>query len=119
MVISLISLGSAVALSAILSLVIASLYSSYLLVCVLLLWRRTTGGLQPHISGSNIIDLGYLTWGVWRIPEPFGTINNVVAVLYSTILLFWSFWPQMTSTTPETANWSLLIFGALEVMPCS
>ncbi|KAK4216303.1 choline transport protein [Rhypophila decipiens] len=116
MVLSLIALGSAVALSAILSLVIAALYSSYLLVCVLLLWRRVTpGGIQPHISGSDIIDLGYLSWGQWRIPEPFGTINNVVAILYSIVLLFWSFWPQTTPTTVETANWSILVFGGVVI----
>ena len=40
MLLSLIVLGSAVALSALLSLVIAALYSSYLLVCSLILWRR-------------------------------------------------------------------------------
>ncbi|GAB1319326.1 polyamine transporter tpo5 [Madurella fahalii] len=115
MLLSLITLGSAVALSALLSLVIAALYSSYLLVCCLLLWRRTTGAIQPHISGSDIMDLGFLTWGVWRIPEPLGTINNIAAILYSIFLLFWSFWPQTNPTTLETANWSVLVFGSVVI----
>ncbi|KAK3686192.1 amino acid/polyamine transporter I [Podospora appendiculata] len=121
MLLSLIALGSKVALSALLSLVIAALSSSYLLVCSLLLWRRTTGAMQPHISGSAgtrrvpVLDPDDLSWGVWRVPEPLGTINNVFAVLYSAFLLFWSFWPQTDPTAPETANWSVLVFGAVVV----
>ncbi|KAK3944391.1 hypothetical protein QBC46DRAFT_442172 [Diplogelasinospora grovesii] len=113
MLLSLIALGSAAALSAMLSLVIAALYSSYLLVCGLLLWRRTTGALQPQLSNSDVLDSGRLAWGPWRLPEPFGAANNVIACLYCIILLFWSFWPQTTPTTPDTANWSILVFGVV------
>jgi len=115
MLLSLIALGSAVALSALLSLALAALYSSYLIVCCLLLWRRITGRIQPHISGSDIVDLGYLTWGVWRVSEPFGALNNIFAVVYSTFLLFWSFWPQTDPTTLETTNWSVLVFGSVVI----
>ncbi|KAK3312555.1 amino acid/polyamine transporter I [Apodospora peruviana] len=115
MLLSLVALGSTVALNALLSLVIAALYSSYLLVCCLLLWRRTTGRILPHISGADTLDLGYLSWGLWRIREPLGTVNNVIAVLYSILLLFWSFWPPTTPTTVETANWSILVFGSVVV----
>jgi amino acid transporter len=115
MLLSLIALGSAVALSALLSLIISALYSSYLLVCCLLLWCRITGKIQSHISGSDVTELGFLTWGVWRIPEPLGTMNNIFAILYTVFLLFWSFWPQTNPTTPETANWSILVFGSVVI----
>ncbi|KAI0107269.1 amino acid transporter [Nemania sp. FL0031] len=107
---SLVSLGSAIALNALLSLVVAGVHSSYLLACGLLLWRRTTGFLQPHLAGFDP-DPSVISWGPWKIPEPIGTINNGFACIYSLLLLFWSFWPQSTPTTPTTANWSILVFG--------
>ncbi|QSZ36871.1 hypothetical protein DSL72_006754 [Monilinia vaccinii-corymbosi] len=113
MLLSLIALGSSVALSALLSLAIAALFSSYLLVCGLLLWRRTTGSIQSHLTSVEVLNSGNLRWGPWRIKEPLGTLNNMFACIYSIFLLFWSFWPQTTPTTPETANWSLLVFGAV------
>ncbi|KAL7622854.1 polyamine transporter tpo5 [Parahypoxylon ruwenzoriense] len=112
---SLIVLGSAIALNALLSLAIAALFSSYLLVCSLLLWRRTTGAFQPHYAASDVITSGNLAWGPWKLPEPLGIVNNVVACLYSILLLFWSFWPQTTPTTPENANWSVLVWGAVVI----
>ncbi|KAI1764098.1 putative GABA transporter [Hypoxylon sp. FL1150] len=112
---SLIVLGSAIALNALLSLAIAALFSSYLLVCGLLLWRRTTGAFQPHYNASEVISPGNLAWGPWKLPEPLGVINNVVACLYSILLLFWSFWPQTTPTTPDNANWSVLVWGAVVI----
>ncbi|CAJ2502234.1 Uu.00g096280.m01.CDS01 [Anthostomella pinea] len=110
---SLIILGSSVALGALISLVVAALFSSYLLSCGLLLWRRCTGALQPYSTNWESLDSGRLTWGPWRVPEPLGTINNVVACLYCAFLLFWSFWPQYTPVTPETMNWSILVFGSV------
>ncbi|KAH8896385.1 hypothetical protein GQ53DRAFT_639954, partial [Thozetella sp. PMI_491] len=115
MLLSLIVLGSAVALGALLSLVIGALYSSYLLVCCLLLWRRTTGSIQPCHGGSDVLDLEIITWGPWRLPEPLGTVNNIFAILYSVLLLFWSFWPQTGPTTLESANWSVLVFGCVVI----
>ena len=109
---SLIILGSSLALTIVTSLTVAGLYSSYLLSTGMLLWRRTTGTIKPH--NDAIADLGTsrLCWGPWRIPEPFGTFNNVIACLYLVLILFWSFWPQETPVTPSTMNFSVLVFGA-------
>ncbi|KAI1378114.1 putative GABA transporter [Hypoxylon crocopeplum] len=109
--ISLIVLGSAVALSALLSLIVAALYSSYLLVCGLFLWRRCTGGFQDAEDAGDQQE--GIVWGPWKLPEPFGILNNIFACLYSAVLLFWSFWPQTIAPTPETFNWSILIYGAV------
>ncbi|KAI2618103.1 putative GABA transporter [Hypoxylon sp. NC1633] len=111
---SLIVLGSAIALNALLSLAIVALFSSYLLVCSLLLWRRVTGAFQPY-SPSEVLSPGNLMWGPWKLPETLGVFNNVVACLYSIFLLFWSFWPQTTPTTPENANWSILVWGVVVI----
>ncbi|KAI0517029.1 putative GABA transporter [Xylaria bambusicola] len=106
-ILSLIVLASSVALAALLSLVIAALFSSYLLSCSLLLWRRCTS-----TSGRGISRDEGMQWGPWRILEPFGTINNIIACMYATLLLFWSFWPQSPNPSPGRFNWSVLVFGA-------
>ncbi|KAF2270615.1 amino acid transporter [Lojkania enalia] len=108
---SLIVLGSSVAFSALLSLTVAALYSTYLLVCILLLWRRLDGSIA-HPSDYSL-DTSRLTWGPWRLAEPLGTINNGFACIYLGFMLFWSFWPPITPTTPKTANFSVLILGAV------
>ncbi|KAI1385648.1 amino acid transporter [Hypoxylon trugodes] len=115
--ISLIVLGSSVVLSALLSLLLAAIYSSYLLACGLLLWRRCTGAFQPYVPGVDIspIHADQLVWGPWKLPEPFGTINNAFACVYTTFLLFWSFWPQSNHPTAEELNWSVVVYGAVVI----
>ncbi|KAI2626988.1 amino acid transporter [Hypomontagnella submonticulosa] len=108
---SLIALGSAVALQALCSLSMAALFASYLFPCVLLLWRRTTGRMRPYFPDPDNYE--GVSWGPWRIPEPLGTINNIFACLYIVITLLWSFWPQTNPTTLETANWSVLPFSVV------
>ncbi len=117
MLLSLVALGSDIALHALLSLTIAALFSSYLLVCGLLLWRRNTSFFQSDQPYSDQIFVGpdHLTWGPWRVPEPFGTINNAFACIYGILILFWSFWPQVTPTNVQSTNWSVLVFGVVVV----
>ncbi|KAI1210100.1 amino acid transporter [Annulohypoxylon truncatum] len=115
--ISLIVLGSSVVLSALLSLLLAAIYSSYLLACGLLLWRRCTGAFQPYVAGADEDprNADQLFWGPWKLPEPFGTINNAFACVYTLFLLFWSFWPQSNNPDPEELNWSVVVYGAVLV----
>lgn len=112
MVLSLIVLASSIALQALLSLLVAALFSSYILPCSLLLWRRLTGKLQAHKAGQVMEDDG-LCWGPWKLPEPLGIANNIFACLYAIVTLFWSFWPQTVLPTPQTANWSVLVFSVV------
>ena len=112
MVLSLIELGSDLALHALLSLAIGALFSSYLLVSTLLLWRRNSTSFHPYGTDTLADHSAQFIWGPWRITEPFGTINNALACIYSVLLLFWSFWPQTTPTTIQTANWSVLVFAS-------
>ncbi|KAJ2990487.1 hypothetical protein NUW58_g2925 [Xylaria curta] len=106
---SLIVLGSSVVLSALLSLSIAAIYSSYLIACALLLWRRVKGGIMPYHEEQDRIGADTLIWGPWKVSEPFGTLNNAFACLYMTFLLFWSFWPEVNYPTPAEVNWSILV----------
>ena len=113
MLLSLIILGSSVAFNNIVNLSVAGLYSSYLLTCSLLLWRRVTGKIKPYNDMVSAVGHGRLHWGPWRLPEPLGTLNNAFACLYLVLLLFWSFWPPATPVTPSTMNFSVLVFGSV------
>jgi amino acid transporter len=110
---SLIVLGSSVVLSALLSLLVAALYSSYLITCALLLWHRVKGGIKPYVEETEHISADHLTWGPWKVREPFGTLNNAFACIYTSFLLFWSFWPGSNHPTPEKFNWSILVYGSV------
>ena len=90
----LISIGSYVAFNDVISLTIDSLFSSYLLVCSLLLWRRCTGTIAPHSEHSVNAPgaAGKLTWGPYHIRGAFGIFVNCVACVYMTIILFFSVW---------------------------
>ncbi|KAI1657192.1 putative GABA permease [Daldinia decipiens] len=89
---SLIILGSSIAFSNIVNLSVVGLYSSYLLSCSLLLWRRLQHqGIKAHDSDSY----GNIQWGPWRIPGVLGVINNAFACLYLFVLWFWAFWPRL------------------------
>lgn len=111
--VSFVVLLSAVVFNALLSLSVAALYSSYLLVCALLLWRRWTGAVaSQHDLNTMIVDHNQLVWGPWHVREPWGTIINGISCAYLTFIWFWTFWPAKTPTTPQTANFSVLLFGS-------
>ncbi|KAJ8132573.1 hypothetical protein O1611_g1050 [Lasiodiplodia mahajangana] len=110
---SLIVLGSSVVLSALLSLLVAALYSSYLITCALLLWHRVRGRVKPYVEDSEHVDADHLVWGPWKVPEPFGTLNNAFACLYTVFLLFWSFWPESNHPSAAELNWSVVVYGGV------
>ena len=63
----LINIGSTVAFEDVLSLIIAGLFSSYLIGNCLLLWHRVRGTIAPSEDAqggpTNIVQAGKLTWG--------------------------------------------------------
>ena len=120
---SLIAIGSPTALNDLISLAINAWYSSYLLASALLLWHRLRGTLHIPTSGledslsteASVTDTELLYWGPWRVPGILGTVNNVFAVLFMVMILFWSFWPSTTPTTPQTMNYSSLVTGSVAI----
>ena len=108
---ALIYIASTTVFEDVVSLSTSGLYASYFIPCSLLLWRRTTGKIRPHLSTPNddessVNELAanptlessdaevvqsQLAWGPWRIPGLFGIINNTYACLYILFVLFWSF----------------------------
>jgi choline transport protein len=116
---SFIGLGSAVAFNNVVSLSINGLYTSYLIGNALLLWRRLTGAIKPYSPSdrtlTNTPDAENLTWGPWKIPEPFGTIVNAFGCVYLFVILLFSFWPIANHPLPETMNYSSLMCGAVAI----
>ncbi|KAH8672585.1 amino acid/polyamine transporter I [Tricladium varicosporioides] len=114
---SLINIGSSAALNAILSLVLAGLFSSYEIAAALLLYHRCKGNVaSPNDDPSDISNpLEKLTWGPWRIKGMFGVANNIFACIYLVVITFFSFFPTASVVTPATMNWSSLLFGSVVI----
>ena len=108
---ALINIGSSVAFNDVISLTVSALYSSYLICCSLLLWRRCTGGIGGS-SQATAVKTG-LHWGPFKVPGYWGIAINVVACAFMIIIIFFSFWPPATPTTAVTMNYSVLVFGAV------
>jgi hypothetical protein len=110
-VLGLINIGSKLALEDILSMAVAGLYSSYLMVSILLLYRRCNGdisrfgdatSMQTNVPGAR------LTWGPFHVPGIFGILVNGFTVMYMVIIIFFSFWPSKMHTTASTMNYSVV-----------
>ena len=111
---TLINIGSEVALNDVLSLSISCLYVSYLITLSFFLYRRLTGAIaEPNGDEDGAASPGDLVWGPWRIRGILGTANNIFACLYLAFVLFFSFWPPATPVRPETMNYSFLGTGAV------
>ncbi|KAF1960761.1 amino acid transporter [Byssothecium circinans] len=122
---ALINIGNNAAFNGTISLVLEGFYISYLLAIGLLLWRRLRGDLDtPNSSLTAFSSTAQhdeshdrsLTWGPWRIKGVWGTINNVVACCYLTLMVFFSFWPnQFHLVNPGQMNWAVVVTGGVAV----
>ena len=113
-VLALIVLGSSTAFNDIVSLSVVGLFGSYLLVAVLLLWRRLRGDIKLYPSSGDVLTNlpgKELTWGPWRVPGVFGTMTNSFAIIYIIVIFFFSLWPPTNHPTAATMNYSSLMFG--------
>ena len=107
--IALINIGSTTVFNDIVSLVLVSLYGTYIIACGVLLYRRIRGEIgEEHASASKNL----FTCGPWYIKGPLGLLINICALLYLVLLTFFSFWPSDAQVTPSTMNYSSLLFGA-------
>ncbi|KAL1601679.1 hypothetical protein SLS60_006594 [Paraconiothyrium brasiliense] len=118
-VLALVNIGSSTAFNGIISVSIAGLFSSYLLVAALLLYRRCTGGIVPagSVSATSPTDTlnTKIVWGPWKIPGAMGIANNVFACAYLSFVLFFSFWPSFAEVSPANMNWSILVTGFIAI----
>ncbi|KAF2475588.1 amino acid transporter [Lindgomyces ingoldianus] len=95
---SLINIGSATVFNAIVSLTVAGFFGSYILPFSLLLYKRV---YQPED----------LEFGPWRLGK-WGPWVNGFSILWSLLVMFFSFWPTSVPVTPLNMNWSCLLWGA-------
>ncbi|KNG52136.1 amino acid permease [Stemphylium lycopersici] len=121
---ALINIGNSAAFNGTISLVLEGFYLSYLLALGLLLWRRLRGDLNDDdpnsspitITNSSDVDEAFdrnLTWGPWQLKGALGVANNVVAICYLVLIIFFSFWPSQASPDLAHMNWAGVVTGGV------
>lgn len=118
---ALINIANNTAFNGTISLVLEGFYLSYLLALGLLLWRRLRGDLDNPDSSMTIFSSGQvdeaydrsLTWGPWRLRGALGVANNVVAICYLTLIIFFSFWPSKMNPGPTEMNYAVVVTGGV------
>lgn len=116
----LIPLGSSVAFNDLTSMSTSGLYLSYMVCCILLLYRRCTGGIlnpsdsenanSPVADNAEIVNTvgAKLVWGPFRLKGIFGIAVNVFAIAYLLVTVFFSFWPPTAEVNTTTMNYSVV-----------
>lgn len=92
----LINIASTVAFNAIVSLVAAGLFSSYMISISLMLRKRIKKEPIP--------------FGPWNMGRA-GFAVNVYALAYTVIVTVFSFFPPATPVTAVSMNWSCVVYG--------
>jgi choline transport protein len=95
---ALINIGSTVAFNAIISVLAAGLFSSYLITIGLLIRKRLVG--EP-------LHFGPWTLGRWGLPV------NIFAWAYTLLVMVFSFFPPAIPVTAVSMNWSCAVFGGV------
>lgn len=98
---SLINIGSPTVYNAVISLTVSGFFGSYILPFSLLLHKRMTKPEQLPTAPYSL--------GRWGVPI------NAYAIAWSVFVLFFSFWPQNLPVTPVNMNWSVLLWGAVNI----
>ncbi|KAG8169214.1 hypothetical protein KVR01_001963 [Diaporthe batatas] len=117
-ILSLVNIGNATAFNGVISISIAGLFGSYLIVTALLLYRRITGAIRLPSPDDDDLDLANaldspLVWGPWRLPGVLGIVNNMFACAYLIFIFFFAFWPAVNNPDVATMNWAVLVFGVV------
>ncbi len=99
--VSLINIGSATALNAIISLVVVSLLSSYYITIACLVWRRLRGGPLPDRR--------------WSLGK-YGLAINITSLIFLTPIYFFAFWPAVTPMHLGTMNWAVVMYGGMVIL---
>ncbi|KAH8426898.1 uncharacterized protein LDX57_004624 [Aspergillus melleus] len=117
---SLINIGSSVVLNIILSLVLEGFFASYLISLSLLLYRRLRNDIAlPHDdadSGGVNRNRKPFLWGPFRVNGWIGVANNIFAIIFTVIMMFFGCWPPKTRPAPAEMNYSIVIFGGVTIL---
>ncbi|KAJ5544327.1 amino acid permease [Penicillium frequentans] len=88
---ALINIGSSVALDDVLSMAVSGSYLSYLMVSILLFYRRIRGEIfQFQDSENDVFNVpgAKLVWGPFYCPGTWGILVNALAIIYNIIVIF-------------------------------
>ena len=100
---SLLNIGSTVAINIALSLSTVALMATYIFSISCVTLRRLRKQSLP-----------YARWSLGR----WGLTINCIALVYSIWSFFWSMWPSQYHITPATFNWSPVLFVCLMALAC-
>lgn len=105
LLLALLNLGSTVAFYALTGLTVSGFYSAFMISASIMLWRRLT--VPPSQVAWGPFRLGYL-----------GTPITIIALLYSFIGWFFSFWPPVAGARlgVETFNWSMVVYFSVVII---
>ncbi|KAJ6028294.1 amino acid transporter [Penicillium herquei] len=104
---ALINIGSSVVLNIILSLVLQAFFTSYIISLSMILYRRWKGDIAepaPNIPREVMV------WGPFRLKGWVGIVNNIFAIIFSVIMMFFGCWPTTKHPSPSEVNYSVAIF---------
>lgn len=96
---SLINIGSTIALNNITSLSLVAILSSYIVSIGCIFWKRLTN--QPLLPAK------------FTFSRPVGLFLNGFSLLFLVFAFIFAFWPGNPKPTAAQMNWSILIFGAV------
>ena len=99
--VSLINIGSTVALNAINSITISALMSSYILTIGCLIYRRWRGDPLPARR-----------WSLGR----YGMAINLASMIFLLPMFVFAFFPIATPVQPASMNWGCLLFGGVIII---
>lgn len=97
---ALINIGSTKAFNALIWLVVAAFYSSFIVAAAVLLYQK----LQAKSPA--------LVYGPFKLGRA-GIPTTVLALLYSVLGVFFSFWPPTAQVDAVSMNWSIAVFGGV------
>lgn len=66
--------------------------------------------VNRRLSKPNDLRFGPFTLG------KYGTPINIFSIVYTVFIIFFSFWPMSREVSPETMNWSVLVFGSVLIL---
>ncbi|KAJ5211544.1 uncharacterized protein N7498_003190 [Penicillium cinerascens] len=116
---ALINIGSSLAMEDVVSMAVSSVYLSYLMIAVLLFYRRIRGDISRYDDNEDgIVNVpgAKLVWGPIHCPGIVGTLINGFAIIYIAIVVFFSFWPTQMNPTAESMNWSIVAVGSSSLL---
>ncbi|KAH3950440.1 hypothetical protein HBI56_233280 [Parastagonospora nodorum] len=111
LLLSLINIGSTVALNAILSLTTISLYASYIIpiACLISMRLRVKDKIYNSEASYAMISEELLIFGPWNLGK-WGMLVNICAVCYATLLIPFMALPTSLPLTAATMNYAGPIF---------